>query len=80
MENEINGKATKPFEPLQEDFPWLHIASFAIHQLINKWKLQPASKDINVQDKSLFSIQLPPKVCKCKLSFIYYLLFILNYH
>ncbi|KAL4085433.1 hypothetical protein QTP88_027292 [Uroleucon formosanum] len=62
MENEINGKATKPFEPLQEDFPWLHIASFAIHQLINKWKLQPASKDINVQDKSLFSIQLPPKV------------------
>jgi len=58
-----NNGAPHFIEQPQEDFPWPHIASFAMHKLINQWKTQPTSTDINLQVQSC----LPPKVPKRQL-------------
>lgn len=54
MDNRKYGTAQKPTEPPQEDFPWPHFASIAMHKLINQWNLQPDSDDISLQDKQSF--------------------------
>jgi len=71
MEVEENGTASKPIKSLQDEFPWAHFGSLAMHKLINLWGLQSSSKDINLQDERSTSIKLPPKVLKCNLSFYY---------
>lgn len=38
--------SVKPKGPPQEDFPWPHFASLAMHNLIAHWELQPVSKVI----------------------------------
>lgn len=58
VEDGDNGTSVKPKGPPQEDFPWPHFASLAMHNLINHWELQPISKVI--PDET--SIKVPPKV------------------
>lgn len=58
-----NNTALNFIEQPQEDFPWPHFASFAMHKLINQWKTHPASTDIKLQDQS----GLLPKVPKRQL-------------
>ncbi|CAI6354671.1 unnamed protein product [Macrosiphum euphorbiae] len=50
MKDEKNGTLPNPKVP-QEDFPWLHFASLAMHNLIHCWKLQPVPKIINLQEE-----------------------------
>lgn len=33
--------------PPQEDFPWPHFASLAMHNLISHWDLQPTAKSVH---------------------------------
>ncbi|XP_060855584.1 uncharacterized protein LOC132933289 [Metopolophium dirhodum] len=54
----VKKEAPNLIEPPQEDFPWPHFASIAMHKLINQWKLQPNSEDISLQDKRSFGIPL----------------------
>lgn len=58
MEDSENDTTTKPKGPPQEDFPWPHFASLAMHNLMNHWDLQPCSKSISEET----SIKPPPKV------------------
>ncbi|XP_008184601.2 uncharacterized protein LOC100573606 [Acyrthosiphon pisum] len=62
MEDGKNDTVSKPKGPPQEDFPWPHFASLAMHNLINYWELQPVSRDINLQDEQPNVIKSPPKV------------------
>ncbi|XP_022172564.1 uncharacterized protein LOC111035307 isoform X2 [Myzus persicae] len=66
METEVedgeNGIVSKPKGPPQEDFPWPHFASLAMHNLIHQWELQPVSKAINLQEELPNVIKSPPKV------------------
>ncbi|KAL4089189.1 hypothetical protein QTP88_024251 [Uroleucon formosanum] len=62
MENGENGTVPKPKGPPQEDFPWPHFASLAMHNLIHQWELQPVSKTINLQEEQPNFIKSPPKV------------------
>jgi len=39
MELGENGSISKPKGPPQEDFPWPQLASLAMYNLINQWKL-----------------------------------------
>jgi len=61
MEEGENGTVSKPKGPPQEDFPWPHFASLAMHNLIHQWELQPVSKAINLQEEHLNVIKPPPK-------------------
>ncbi|KAL5233817.1 hypothetical protein ACI65C_001227 [Semiaphis heraclei] len=61
MEDGENGTVSKQKGPPQEDFPWPHFASLAMHNLIHQWELQPVSKSINLQEEQLKAIKLPPK-------------------
>lgn len=65
-ENETGTTSVKPKGPPQEDFPWPHFASLAMHNLIAHWELQPVKV---AQEEA--SIKTPPKV---NISFIYILL------
>ncbi|CAI6373224.1 unnamed protein product [Macrosiphum euphorbiae] len=56
-----NGTVRKPNGPPQEDFPWPHFASLAMHNLIHQWKLQPVSKAINLQEEKPNAIKSPLK-------------------
>jgi dsRNA-specific ribonuclease len=38
--------SSKPKGPSEEDFPWPHFGSLAMHNLITQWELQPVSKVI----------------------------------
>jgi len=78
MKVEEHGSVSGPVIPSQDDFPWPHFASLALHKLINLWKLQPLLTNINLNDERSTSITLQPKVHKCDLSFICYLQFIQN--
>ncbi|XP_015376701.1 PREDICTED: uncharacterized protein LOC107170983 [Diuraphis noxia] len=51
MEGGEIGMISKPKRYPQEDFPWPHFASLAMHNLFLQWKLQPASKAINLQEQ-----------------------------
>ncbi|XP_060857475.1 uncharacterized protein LOC132935047 [Metopolophium dirhodum] len=62
MEDRQNGTVPKPKGPPQEDFPWPHFASLAMHNLIHYWELQPVSKVINLQEGQPNAIRSPPKV------------------
>lgn len=42
---------TKPKGPPQEDFPWPHFASLAMHNLITHWELQPVAKVMQEETK-----------------------------
>ncbi|XP_015380288.1 PREDICTED: uncharacterized protein LOC107174011 isoform X2 [Diuraphis noxia] len=61
MEDGENGIVSKPKGPPQEDFPWPHFASLAMHNLIHQWELQPVSKAINLQEEQSNAIKLQPK-------------------
>jgi len=61
MEDGDNGTVSKHKGPPQEDFPWPHFASLAMHNLIHQWELQPVSKSINLQEEKLNAIKSPPK-------------------
>jgi len=61
MEVEENDSISKSKEPPQEDFLWSHFASFAMHNLINHWELQPVVLRANVQGESTV-IKPQPKV------------------
>ncbi|XP_008187398.1 uncharacterized protein LOC100169140 isoform X2 [Acyrthosiphon pisum] len=56
-----NGTVPKPKGPPQEDFPWPHFASLAMHNLIHQWELQPVSKAINLQEEQPNVLKSPPK-------------------
>ncbi|CAI6377496.1 unnamed protein product, partial [Macrosiphum euphorbiae] len=56
-----NGTVQKPNGPPQEDFPWPHFASLAMHNLLHQWELQPVSKAINLQEEQPNAIKSPPK-------------------
>lgn len=58
MEGSENGTTVKPKGPPQEDFPWPHFASLAMHNLINHWELQPITKA--APDET--SVKATPKV------------------
>ncbi|KAF0742061.1 Uncharacterized protein FWK35_00023036 [Aphis craccivora] len=49
-----NAASTSTSEgPPQEDFPWAHFASLAMHNLLNQWQLQPDFTKANyLQEKS----------------------------
>jgi hypothetical protein len=62
MEIGENSSVSKPKGPPQEDFPWSHFASLAMHNLINQWELQPVvTKDNYVQEEPNV-IKSQPKV------------------
>lgn len=48
-DSENDGAPSKPKGPPQEDFPWPHFASLAMHNLINHWEILPTSKMIDVE-------------------------------
>lgn len=56
--DDTENTTVKPKGPPQEDFPWPHFASLAMHNLISHWDLQPASK--TMQDVT--SGKIPTKV------------------
>lgn len=58
MKDSDNGTVPKPKRPLEEEFPWLHFASLAMHKLINHWELQSISKSNPLQEE-LNGCQLP---------------------
>lgn len=64
MEDNDNTSA-KPKGPPQEDFPWPHFASLAMHNLIAHWELQPVAKVMQEETK----VKVPPKVC---IKYIYF--------
>lgn len=43
-----NVKSLKPKGPQQDDFPWSHFASLAMHKLIDHWEINSIEK--NMQD------------------------------
>ncbi|XP_025406213.1 double-stranded RNA-specific editase 1 isoform X2 [Sipha flava] len=49
--------SSKPKGPPQEDFPWPHFASLAMHNLIAHWELQPVTKVMPEE-----TVKTPPKV------------------
>lgn len=55
---EENTNSVKPKGPPQEDFPWPHFASLAMHNLISHWDLQPAPKVLHEVKSGI----TPPKV------------------
>jgi len=73
-----NGTVPKPKGPPQEDFPWPHFASLAMHNLIHQWELQPVSKAINLQEEQPNVIKSPPKVKVINHLFTIYILFLIN--
>ncbi|CAH1726603.1 uncharacterized protein LOC114121455 [Aphis gossypii] len=56
-----NGSVSKAKGPPQEDFPWPHFASLAMHNLINHWDLQPAVTRTNSVQEALTVIKPQPK-------------------
>lgn len=58
MEDSENGTTSKSKGPPQEDFPWPHFASLAMHNLMNHWELQPTTKVVSEET----SIKPTPKV------------------
>jgi len=46
MEAVENGSVSKPKGPPQEDFPWPHFVSLAMHNLMNQWKIQPVESTV----------------------------------
>jgi len=56
-----NDSFIKPKGPPQEDFPWPHFASLAMHNLIAHWDLQPVAKVIQEEQVS----KVPAKVILC---------------
>ncbi|VVC26497.1 Hypothetical protein CINCED_3A019714 [Cinara cedri] len=53
-----NSNSVKSKGPPQEDFPWPHFASLAMHNLISHWDLQPAPKSTH----EVTSVRAPLKV------------------
>lgn len=45
------GTVSKTKKPLPDNFPWPHFASLAMHNLMEKWEIQPVSEAINLQEK-----------------------------
>jgi len=62
MEVGENGSISKPKRPPQENFPWLHFASLAMHNLIDQWKLQPVVTRANYVQEESTVIKPQPKV------------------
>lgn len=60
MEDGENGTSVKSKGPPQEDFPWPHFASLAMHNLIAHWELQPAAKVAQEETNT----KIPTKVVK----------------
>lgn len=58
MDNNEHNTPEKPKGPPQEDFPWPHFASLAMHNLIAHWELQPVAKVIQEETK----VKVAPKV------------------
>jgi len=52
-----NGSVSKAKGPPQEDFPWQHFASLAMHNLINQWELQPVVTRTNCIQETLTVIR-----------------------
>lgn len=65
-ENETGTTSVKFKGPPQEDFPWPHFASLAMHNLIAHWELQPVKV---AQEEAI--IKAPPKV---NITYMYILL------
>jgi len=61
MEIGENGSVSKPKGPPQEDFPWPHFASLAMHNLINQWELQPVVTKANYVQEEPNVIKSQPK-------------------
>lgn len=51
MEDAENAIVPKPKGPPQEDFPWPHFASLAMHNLINQWELKSVLKSGSSQEE-----------------------------
>ncbi|VVC26038.1 Double-stranded RNA-binding domain [Cinara cedri] len=47
MDSTDNINSAEPMELPEEDFPWSHFASLAMHTLINQWDIQSATKKLN---------------------------------
>lgn len=60
MDTSGSTTSVKPKGPPQEDFPWQHFASLAMHNLIAHWELQPISKVL--QEEA--NVKMTPKVSK----------------
>lgn len=58
-DSETISSPTKPKGPPQEDFPWPHFASLAMHNLITQWELQPSSSKVTPEDTT---VKTQPKV------------------
>jgi len=61
-EESKNDSSMKPKGPPQEDFPWPHFASLAMHNLIAHWDLQPVAKVVQEEQVS----KVPAKVAGMK--------------
>uniref|UniRef100_A0A2S2NGM1 DRBM domain-containing protein n=1 Tax=Schizaphis graminum TaxID=13262 RepID=A0A2S2NGM1_SCHGA len=61
MEIGENSSVSKPKGPPQEDFPWPHFASLAMHNLINQWELQPVVTKANYVQEEPNVIKPQPK-------------------
>ncbi|XP_060854227.1 uncharacterized protein LOC132932054 [Rhopalosiphum padi] len=61
MEIGENSSVSKPKGPPQEDFPWPHFASLAMHNLINQWELQPVVTKANYVQEEPNVIKSQPK-------------------
>ncbi|XP_025191758.1 uncharacterized protein LOC112592009 [Melanaphis sacchari] len=61
MEVGENSSVSKPKGPPQEDFPWPHFASLAMHNLINQWELQPVVTKANYVHEEPNVIKSQPK-------------------
>jgi len=58
-----SSSVSKAKGPPQEDFPWPHFASLAMHNLINQWELQPIVTRTNTcVQENLTIIKPQPKV------------------
>lgn len=45
------GTVSNTKKPLPDNFPWPHFASLAMHNLMEKWEIQPVSEAINLQEE-----------------------------
>lgn len=62
MEGSENGSSVKSKGPPQEDFPWPHFASLAMHNLIAHWDLQPVSKSIQEEPSNKVAVKVVYKI------------------
>lgn len=61
MEDGEISTVSKLKKPPQEEFPWPQFAALAMHNLITRWDIQPASKGSSLNEEPDV-IKLPLKV------------------